>query len=253
MKQRSPCLPPQGRPHYLVKMFFPWRLSLVSALRSLFTKNTSAFSTIFIGALVRKLTSSTVFWCLLQLSDGHEDLPEGGGEEAVQTLPVYHPRQENLPRAAAAQTHEARERKWPQGVETVWDCCFFFFNSPVKLLSKRCMYIAEMHIRVRQTCTLSWNLWQQAPSLLLFPDLCCNCGGWRIMWPHWLMGSGFLKQKPSDASHGVSVRWRAPPNRQSATECQVQWARVLPPQTGPLPDSTNSNSFYWTKDMNVSV
>lgn len=96
---------------------------------------------------------------LLQLRDGHEDLPEGGGEKAVQTLPVHHPRQENLQRAAAAQTHEARERKLPQAVETVWDLFFFSLPSPVKLLSKRCMYFAEMHIRVRgRLAKVSWNL-----------------------------------------------------------------------------------------------
>lgn len=85
---------------------------------------------------------------LPQLRDGHEDLPEGGGEKALQTLPVHHPRQEDVPRAAAAQAHEARERKLPRAVET----------PRVKLLSKRCVYIAEMHIRVRETRAVSWNL-----------------------------------------------------------------------------------------------
>lgn len=43
----------------------------------------------------------------------HEDGPEDSSEEVVQTLPVHHPRKENLQRAAAAQTHEARECKSP--------------------------------------------------------------------------------------------------------------------------------------------
>ncbi|XP_029061635.1 mitogen-activated protein kinase 11 isoform X2 [Monodon monoceros] len=46
----------------------------------------------------------------LQLSLRHAAAPEGGGEEAVAPLPVAHPRAEDVPRAAAAQAPEARER-----------------------------------------------------------------------------------------------------------------------------------------------
>ncbi|XP_073644114.1 mitogen-activated protein kinase 11 isoform X2 [Tursiops truncatus] len=46
----------------------------------------------------------------LQLSLRHAAAPEGGGEEAVAPLPVAHPCAEDVPRAAAAQAPEARER-----------------------------------------------------------------------------------------------------------------------------------------------
>ncbi|XP_060161992.1 mitogen-activated protein kinase 11 isoform X2 [Globicephala melas] len=44
------------------------------------------------------------------LSLRHAAAPEGGGEEAVAPLPVAHPCAEDVPRAAAAQAPEARER-----------------------------------------------------------------------------------------------------------------------------------------------
>lgn len=48
-----------------------------------------------------------------QLGFWRDWVSEGSGEEAVPTLPVHHPRKENIQRAAAAQPHEARERKSP--------------------------------------------------------------------------------------------------------------------------------------------
>lgn len=110
----SPCLLPRGRLHYLVKMsFFPWRHCIVFVYWLL--NNISLYSSEY-ECSSRWLSH---FWSVLQLSDWHEGLPEVGCEKALQTLPVHHPRQENLQRAAAAQTHEARERKLPQGAETV--------------------------------------------------------------------------------------------------------------------------------------
>ena len=54
-----------------------------------------------------------------QLGIWREEWSEDRGKEAVQTVPVHHPRQADLSRAAASQTHEARERKsnlWTGGL-----------------------------------------------------------------------------------------------------------------------------------------
>lgn len=48
-----------------------------------------------------------MFERVFQLSVLFEGRHEGSSEEVVQTLPVHHPRKENLQRAAAAKTHEA--------------------------------------------------------------------------------------------------------------------------------------------------
>lgn len=170
----------------------------------------------------------------MQLSDGHEVLPEGGGEKAVQTLPVHHPRQENLQRAAAAQTHEARERKLPQGAETVWDCLFFF--SPVKLLSKLCIYVAEVQIRVQKTDLELVETGSVVTSLLGSLLQLSRRENHVTYFADWKQT---LETETFQRLYSVTVRRRANSNRQSDnfTECQAHSARVLPHHADLPPES----------------
>lgn len=70
---------------------------------------------------------NVVLFCVFQLGVWCEDSLKGSGKKTLQALPIYHPCKENVQGAAAAQTHEAWECKWPWGLGSV--CAFSFLSS----------------------------------------------------------------------------------------------------------------------------